>query len=1081
MEPTWSRRVTTWLPALVLLTALGVYTATLGPTIDFWDCGEYVTTSHIVGVPHQPGTPLYVLVGRVFDVVFGQADITTASYRTAWAINFMSAVFSAIAVMMVYLIILRVARRSDPDSGWLAHAGGLVGALFLLFSDTFWNNAIEAEVYGLAAFMMTMLTWLGLIWYEHRTARRSDWLLLLLIYLCGLGVGFHLGSLLVYPAFFVMVWLATDRQLPVLDLTLVSAGLALFLASTTFVTDDRVLVTLVILYALGCLLRAAWPRLAGAAAGEARWRPFALYGLLLFLVGLSVHAVLMIRAGAVPEPAINQTVPNDFQTLLSVLRREQYPPLDPLDRRAPLLFQYGYYYEFLLRQWSFLPHPSQWLDRASVFIGPILLAVLGLAHTVRRARPLAWLLVLGYVINGELLTGYLNFTDHEVRERDYFYFAAFLFGTVFVGLGAAALLRWTSGPLGKSRGQLEAEAAPPPAARPFSIGGFAARLGVAFVVALVAMALVPHETKATWLGLFFFGAVFAGMLAARWVGRGKPSSTDRPWNEQGWLWRLLVTAGLVAAAAVGLWLLKQFATPADVSFVGAVYVGMLAGLVLPYGERLTGPRPTVAITMPAPVRIDPLSNVAAVALIVVAALPVLGAFDGGLHHKWFAHDRSDNRIAYEYAYNILAGLDQDAVVFTNGDNDTFPIWYLQEVEHFRRDVTVVNLSLVNLPWYVSQLKRLETPAPLSYSEAEIDALRPRPFRDQETGQVFWVPVRDYVVQDIIETNRRSTSPRPVFFAVTIPRENMARYFPFLQMEGLAYRLTTEKSADGMPTTDPERLLANLFGAYALGAVTSGDNEQRQQAFLEAAGWSSDRPREVLLSDLPPDFAVDYGALLDLVGNIRTDVYRSASTVNLLGNYPASTARAGFTFLSRAEELRQPDGSLADADTSAYDRYTDKALVCYQMALRFDPDNSLVAAGYYPALLMERGQVDSALSYLSRVRRRMAPDVEEAAVLAGMRSLVAVGADRIALQWVTEELQADPAWRLGYEIEFRIHEGAGDLRAAAAVADRWRQVSGQDDPIMRRQLEAMRQRGQALERDGVERALRESGALPEGER
>ena len=82
---------------------------------------------------------------------------------------------------------------------------------------------------------------MSLVWYEHRRERRSDWLLLLLIYLCGLGVGFHLGSLLVYPAFFVMVWLATDRQLPVLDLTLVSAGLALFLASTTFVTDGAVL------------------------------------------------------------------------------------------------------------------------------------------------------------------------------------------------------------------------------------------------------------------------------------------------------------------------------------------------------------------------------------------------------------------------------------------------------------------------------------------------------------------------------------------------------------------------------------------------------------------------------------------------------------------------------------------------------------------------------------------------------------------------------------------------------------------------------------------------------------------------
>ncbi len=72
--------------------------------------------------------------------------------------------------------------------------------------------------------------------------------------------------------------------------------------------------------------------------------------------------------------------------------------------------------------------------------------------------------------------------------------------------------------------------------------------------------------------------------------------------------------------------------------------------------------------------------------------------------KWFEHDRHENRIGYEYAWNILAGLDENAIVFTNGDNDTFPIWYLQYVEHFRTDVTVVNLSLVNLPWYIKQLK-----------------------------------------------------------------------------------------------------------------------------------------------------------------------------------------------------------------------------------------------------------------------------------------------------------------------------------------------------------------------------------------
>lgn len=1084
LDRPWYRRVDAWLPVLVFVIALGVYTATLAPTTDFWDCGEYITTSHIVGVPHQPGTPLYVLVGRVFDIVFGHADITQPAPRTAWALNFMSALFSALATMMVYLIITRVARRNDPDIGWLAHAGGLVGSLFLVFSDTYWSNAIEAEVYGLAAFMITMLTWVGLIWYDHRTERRSDWLLLLLFYLCGLGVGFHLGSLLVYPAFFVMVWLATDRQLPVLDLALVSAGLALFLGSTTFITDNQVLVTLMVLYGLGCLSRAVWPQVLRASghsdAGGRQWRPFALFSLVLFMAGLSVHAILLIRAGATPEPAINQTVPSDFQTLLSVLRREQYPPLNPLERQAPLAFQFGYYYDFFMRQFSFLPHPGQLLDRLSVLVGPLLLALLGVAHTVRRARPVVWLLLLGYLINADGLTLYLNFTAHEVRERDYFYFAAFLYCSVFIGLGTAALLRWTSGPLGSSLAQLERTATGALRGRPFSPTNFLTRVGVAFALAVIAMAVVDPVAKSTWIGLFLFGSVFVGLALAAVIGR-RDAADAEAWNDRSWLWRCGMGVALGCVVLVGAMVLKLFAKPSELVFTLAVYMALVAGMLLPYGERLAGPRNIVRPPLPPRVRADRLSGVAAVALMVLAALPAIGMLGPKVHQKWFAHDRSENRIAVEYAYNILAGLDENAIVFTNGDNDTFPIWYLQEVEHFRRDVTVVNLSLVNLPWYIKQLRRLDNPVALNYTEQEIDALRPRLYRDKETQEVRIYPVREYVVQDIIEANRTQGHNRPIFFAVTIPRDNMARYYPFLAMEGLAYRLTGERSPDGLPTTNPDRLLANVFGAYALGSLTTGDNAERQQQFLAAAGWSSDRPRAELLTGMQDDQGIDYGALLDAVGKDRRDIFRNPNTVNLLGNYPASIARAGFTFLTRAEELRQADGSLAVTDTLAYDYETDQALACYELALRFDPYNGLVAAGYYPALLMERGAVDSALSYLSRIRGRVAADIEKTAVLAGIRSLVALDRSPEAAEWISQELARDPQWRLGYEIQFRIHEADGNTAGASAVIDRWRQVSGQDDPAMRGQLERMRQRALDREREDLERTIRESGVLPEEQR
>ncbi len=166
MTHKWFRRPQVLIALGVFVVSLSVYVRTLAPTISFWDCGEFITCSHIVGIPHQPGTPLYVLVGRVFDIIFGSSGLDTPAMRTAWAVNFMSAVFSALAIALVYLIALDISRRADPDSGWLGHAGGVIGALFLLLSETFWNNAVEAEVYGLSAFVTALLTWLALKWYD---------------------------------------------------------------------------------------------------------------------------------------------------------------------------------------------------------------------------------------------------------------------------------------------------------------------------------------------------------------------------------------------------------------------------------------------------------------------------------------------------------------------------------------------------------------------------------------------------------------------------------------------------------------------------------------------------------------------------------------------------------------------------------------------------------------------------------------------------------------------------------------------------------------------------------------------------
>ncbi|MFO7654715.1 MAG: DUF2723 domain-containing protein [Candidatus Krumholzibacteriia bacterium] len=904
------RRPQVLLATAIFALAFGVYLATLAPTISFWDCGEFITCSHIVGIPHQPGTPLYVLVGRVFDVLFGDPQITEPAFRTAWALNMMSAFFSALAVMLVYLIVLDLARRADPDSGWMAHAGAVVGALFLTFSETFWNNAVEAEVYGLSAFVMALVTWLALRWYEWRERPPSDLLLILIVYLLGLGVGFHLGVLLIFGGIFVLVLIARRwRASP--DFWLVSAGLLLFILSMG-VQNDLLLVLLLVLYLSVALWR-----------GFAHGRWFALIGSAVFMLGISVHIMMLIRAGASPEPAINQTDPDTFSVLLSVLRREQYPTLNLLPRQADLGWQFGYYYGFLVDQFTFLSNGQGALARVSTFIGPIFLALFGVFHGIRRARPVIWLILVNYVINSHGLTLLLNFTDHEVRERDYFYFAAFMFVAVLIGLGSAALLRFAAGPEGLSLARIESES---------GAGGQGARQSAP--------------------------AVRAGVL----------------------------------------------------------------------------PRVTAA------------------ALVVVAALPLLlsqGVPFLGVppHTKWFEHDRSDNRVPYEYARNILAGLDENAIIFTNGDNDTFPIWYLQEVEHFRRDVTVVNLSLVNLPWYVEQLRRREPPLDLSRSEQEIAALRPRLIEDPQTGQRQLLYVRDYVVHDIVTTNARRADARPVFFAVTIPRDNMELYFPHLSMEGLAYRLTPSKGPGDLPTTDGERLLANFFGVYRFSSLLTGADEPRHRRFAEMAGLGSDVAPGALDLDRVP--AVNYQALVPLLGELRDDVYLDQNTRFLLGNYPVALARAGYQLREDGYEALRKDPT----DTLTYDDRIGGALAAFELAGRLRPESDLVA-DFYPLLLLEHRRDRDALAYLDEVGPKLAPETRARAVANTAMAMAQVGQSHLAVEWLEEKIAAQPQDRIYHESLFRVFHFLGRRNEAERVVARWERLSGERDAAMQEALDTL---------------------------
>ncbi|MCK4585480.1 DUF2723 domain-containing protein, partial [candidate division WOR-3 bacterium] len=194
----------------VFVVVLIVYLITLAPSTSFWDCGEFIACSYILGIPHPPGTPLQILIGRIFTLL-------PISREIAYRMNFYSALSGALAALFLYLVFVKVIERCRKPKVWwerlIQHTFGAGTALLASFLFTCWDNSVEAEVYSTSAFIMFFCVWVTLIWQENIGKRANKNLLLLLIYITSLSIGIHLLPLLVLPGLFVFILLVKPREL----------------------------------------------------------------------------------------------------------------------------------------------------------------------------------------------------------------------------------------------------------------------------------------------------------------------------------------------------------------------------------------------------------------------------------------------------------------------------------------------------------------------------------------------------------------------------------------------------------------------------------------------------------------------------------------------------------------------------------------------------------------------------------------------------------------------------------------------------------------------------------------------------
>jgi hypothetical protein len=714
-------RVKWFVFAIVGLFAWFIFFLTTAPTIVFWDVGEFLACSVIFGVPHPPGTPLYVLLGRFMtilplplDTLYNLFHPGSYPVNTVLKITLIAMTTGALTASFVYIILYDLVRMLFKETPpFFAHIAGIFAGLMAVLAKVNWENSIEAETYTPANFIIVMLTWLALKWYKEKDDPASTRYLIFSGYLLTLGIGFHLTSFAFFPAlllftfiakrelywdkntlgllgitFFLLASLQIAYEPGTLGIAVLILGIVLmlyYLTSEVFkkfkgsdIPYEIIWIILALVYLVGLFTKSPYLIIGGALLitallyYEAKlykdWKGLAV---IFMFLGFLLEITMVLRA--IHNPYINEADPSTFKAFMDVLTRKQYGPMNMLPRKIPFFDQIRNYWVYF--SWQYL----------HLLIPVTVLGIFGIiSHISKDSKTLA-LVGFTFLILSFGFLWYLNLKDSpsqpvnplnptEVRDRDYFYSGAYIFFALYAGFGLFEILR-----------------------------------------------LIYENLKKKVLVPALFG--------------------------------ILVTAGAV---------------------FGQIYV----------------------------------------------FYPIL--------------DRSGNYLAEDYAYNLLIspGSKEKCVLFTNGDNDTFPLWADQTVLGIGTNVIIANMSLLNTNWHIYQIKHQG--APISFSDDVIKKLPPvfvtldgKPMylvdlmiRDliatsagyKTTDYVTYNPSKSFpgynfpnvdfkipriylasaeeFAKEVIE--KADTFKMPIFFSMTVSPEHYDGWNQYLRLEGMAMRVMKTK-------------------------------------------------------------------------------------------------------------------------------------------------------------------------------------------------------------------------------------------------------------------------------------------------
>ena len=658
-----------------------VYLVTIEPTVSFWDCGEFILSSFRLQVGHPPGAPLFLMIGRIA-TLFALGDVS----KVAMMMNALSAICSGFAIMFLFWTITHLVRKvystaGETLSSYIPVLGsGIIGALAYTFSDTFWFSAVEGELYALSSLVTGLVFWGMLKWEEEADKPWSGRWIILIAYIMGLGLGIHRLNLLVLPVLFFVFYfrkyevsakgIVKTLLLAVVTLYLMvfvlipgvpkAAGwFELFFVNTIGMPYNSGLLFFIVILTAALVAGIRYSLKTGRIIMN-----YAITAIAVIMIGYSSYAMIMIRSSA--RPPMNQNNPSDIFSLSYYINMEQYGS-------SPKV--YGHYYSAPI------------VDVNSV--------VAGYNKTGGKYKPY---FRPEYEYKKEFMTifprMYSSDPEHEkayqywgkIKGRRYSvtsgsdkeiivcptfgenlrYFFRYQTGFMYL-----RYFMWNfAGRQNDSQGN----------GNPIQ-GNWISGINFIDEARLGDLDNIPGDLRDNpGRNTYFFLPLLLGVAGMIWQYR----------KDRKGFW-LVLSLFLMTGVAIIFYLNQYPNQPRerDYAYAGSFYafsvwIGLGFMLVYEYVRNLIGGKLSGPIVF----------------IVLLLAVPVLMAAQ-----NWDDHDRSGRYTARDIGANYLLSCAPNSILFTYGDNDSFPVWYVQDVEKIRTDVRVANLSYFQAGWYIDMMRQ----------------------------------------------------------------------------------------------------------------------------------------------------------------------------------------------------------------------------------------------------------------------------------------------------------------------------------------------------------------------------------------